>query len=942
MSDSYLLPVSKSLVDAVVPLLSDGRSDYSRCIVVFPGKRPAQFLRKALVLRAGRSIIPPRIFSIDQFVDFLYHDILGLQERDLQPLDAVAVLYDLYLETPDRIGGESFRDLDAFLPLGLKLLQEFEEMHIARIPPGTLRDGLSVVTAGNPGSLHNLYTRFYIAVGARHSCTRSVRYRSVADWLKPEHIASYEKVIIAGFFALNSSERVILRTIGDSGNSVFLFQEGRDIRRHIQDLDMKPVVVAGEVPKPAIRFYRSPDSHGQVFGLSAVLEACNTPDAKLDERSVVVLPAPETLFPLLHQALSPFGTDEYNISLGYPVNRTPVYGFLSRMMESITSRSTGKFYAPAYLNFILHPYTKNILFEGRADVTRILFHAIEEDLAGKKSRTYFTLEDIEGDDPLLRVVASRLEGGEEATGIARLRAHLKEIHDNTIRRFLSIESVGHCARLCIDALLYLDDRSTARLHPLFRTYVEAIIASLEEVVNSLLGSRTFPDAGAYFSFLKRSISSASVPFPGTPLQGLQVLGLLETRNLKFDRVFMLDVTDDVIPGGASHDTLIPNKVRESLGLPTYRDSEAITAYHFDLLVRGAKEVHLFFTENGSKEKSRLVEKLLWDGEKNTDGGGNPVSNIRYNISLTNDTPSPIRKSDDVMGFLKTFTYTATALDAYLKCPLRFYYTFVLRLHEREEVSGEIERVDLGSFVHKVLSRYFRDKEGRELGAPDLDHARMERVVEETFREVFGEEKISSSYLLKRQVKRQLVEFLTGYQEQVIAKASTAILGTEIKVEGTRDGHTFRGFIDRVERRGDRIYILDYKTGSNGDALRVSFDKLDPNDRATWDVAVGSLQLPLYALLYAQRESVGLEIINPAYLMLGRNLMDLSIEVGLFRDEPVSVDKYEILDQIIRALVREISDPDIPFKPTQDLEKNCPSCPFTGLCGTQWAERWQMG
>lgn len=942
MSESYLLPASRDLVDVVVSHLPEGRREYSGIMVVFPGKRPAQFLRKALARRAGHSIIPPHTFSIDQFVDFLYHDILGLHEGDLQPLDAVAILHELYLNMPDRIGGESFRDLDAFLPLGLKLYREFEEVAIARIPPRTLRDGLAVVTAGNLSSLHDLYTRFYEVVSKRSLCTRSVRYRSVADWLRPEQLETFEKVIIAGFFAPNASERVIMRTIGDAGNSVFLFQEGRDIRRHIQDLDMKPVKVEGTASKPALHFYRSPDVHGQVFGLGTLLETARTSGAELDERDVIVLPTSETLFPLVHQTLAPFADDEYNVSLGYPVTRTPVYGFLNRLMEAITSRYGGKFYAPAYLNFILHPYTKNILFDGRSDVTRILFHAIEEHLAGEKSRTFFSLEEIESDDPLLRRVASRLEGGEEATGIARLRAHLQDIHNNTIRQFLTIESIGHLTRRCIEVLLYLDDHSTARLHPFFRPYVENIITALENVGSSLLSNQTFREMSAYVGFLTRAISSAEVPFPGTPLQGLQVLGLLETRNLRFDRVYMMDVTDDVIPGGASHDTLIPNKVRESLGLPTYRDSEAITAYHFDLLVNGAKEVHLFFTENGSKEKSRFVEKLLWEAQRNTTADINPVSDIRYDISLTNDTPTPIPKSDDIVDFLKTFSFTATALDAYLKCPLRFYYAHVLRLQERESVTGEIERVDLGLFVHKVLARYFRGKEGREISPTDLDGTQLEQMVDETFLEAFGAEKISSSYLLKRQVEHHLVEFLTGYQRRILESATTTLLGVEIKVEGTRYGHSFRGYIDRVERRGERIVILDYKTGSNDDWLRVRFDKLNPDDRQTWDAAIGSLQLPLYAHLYAQRNGVELKDIHPAYLMLGRNQIDLSIEAGLFRDEPPSVEKYEILDKIIQELVREVADPVVPFHPTKDLDRNCPSCPFTGLCGTQWVERWQFG
>ncbi|MEK9136361.1 MAG: hypothetical protein AAB393_04510, partial [Bacteroidota bacterium] len=348
-----------------------------------------------------------------------------------------------------------------------------------------LEEAISGVTLGNLRPLSNVYASFYDEVNRRGFCTRALKYAVVADFLSEDHLSSFDAIVVAGFFALTNVEKTIFQTLKRMDTVVFLFQQGKGLEKHLQEVGLRPKhVPVGRVASPAnneVLFYQSPDSHGQVFALSGKIQEQRKNSGALDERTVVVLPASETLLPIYHQTLALLKDDEFNISLGYPVIRTPVYGFLQSLMDLVGSMYDDKLHAPDYVKFVLHPYTKNILFSGRSDVTRILFHSLEEHFAGEKSRTFFTLEEIEGEVQLLTDVAQRVIALGVDCSSAHMRQHLRTIHDRTIRKLIGAPTLGSLAQRCIEVLMYVDEESTAQQHPLFRPYVETLIESLDGI-----------------------------------------------------------------------------------------------------------------------------------------------------------------------------------------------------------------------------------------------------------------------------------------------------------------------------------------------------------------------------------------------------------------------------------------------------------------------------
>ncbi len=628
--------------------------------------------------------------------------------------------------------------------------------------------------------------------------------------------------------------------------------------------------------------------------------------------------------------------DEYNVSLGYPLHRTPVFGFLNNLMELVNSMDGDRIYIPDYLKFILHPYTKNIYFNGKSETTRVMFHTIEEELLKHKARTFTTIKEIERNETLFGDILKKLPEYEKGTREEHLREHLKVIHKNTIERFISFQNIRDFASKCIEALLFIFNNSTARLHPLFHPFSESFIASLDVLLRSMMKDIAFSERSSYFVFLRKYIMTVHTPFSGTPVKGLQVLGSLETRNLKFETVFVLDANEDILPDTRKEETLLPFKAREILGLPTYMDRDKLTAYYFDALLKGAKKVHLFFIENDKTERSRFVEKLLWDRQKK-DKITDVMSYIRpvqYQVKLINSAPGPIAKTDGMVAFLRDFCYSATALNRYLKCPLQFYYASVLGLSRKEEMTGDIERDDLGNFVHAVLMRYFFDKKGRPLEETDIIIRQMDSIVEGLFEQKYGKDPSGALYFLKRQVKRHMADVLKYYYLPLVKEKKVTVLQSEEPIRVNVGSFNLSGRLDSVEQRDDKTVIVDYKTGSSPNYLKIDMEKLDIGKRETWDKAIGSIQLPFYLLLYTEKKKRTIEKLDALFLLLGRSMISRDVELSLF-DGSSPAEMFAPLKILIFKALNEIIDPLVPFGQAADSKKVCPTCDFQYICGTQW-------
>jgi ATP-dependent helicase/nuclease subunit B len=939
VSRHVIISPAQNLIHEVASRLQSETNDFSSSIVVFPGKRPAHFVRKALAERIGGSYIPPRIFSIDSFIEYLVAEKLGLSFKSLDNFDAVALLFEIHTSISEHLGGEHFNSIDRFIGLGLKLYDELEELVMADVSLRRVKEAMEAAPLGRLHALPDYFERFYSGVEEKGFITRSLNYRKAAAQIDSIDLSSHQSVLFAGFYAYTVLEQRILSSLLHRSNSVFIAQQGPGLLSHVQSLgiDIDTAELPDTLAAPSCHFYKASDTHGQVFAVSQKIRTMLDSGAPINERTAIVLPSAEALFPVVHQTLPLLPKEQYNIALGYPLRRTPLFGFVSNLMDIGAGARNGDVPAREYTTFVLHPYTKNIRFGQRSDVTRVLFHAIETHLADTQSRMFVSLESLEKDKPLLDSVCRSLAAGGIDVTIGDVQKHLRTIHDETIRKFLTPRSLGEFAGRAVEILQYIYKHSTATRHRFFHPYAQRFIEFFESIRTSLLASHQFSDPASYFAFMRNAVASEEVPFSGTPLVGLQVLGLLETRNLSFDTVFLLNATDDVIPGTRGNDVLLPQPLREILGLETYRHRERLIEYYFSILLAGARSVHCFYTESGNHEKSRFLEKLLWDEQRKKQSLDvrDLIQVIRYNVQLSTEKPESIGKTPAVLDYLGQFEFTATSLDTWLTCRLKFYYAHVLKLSEKEEVADDIDQLEVGSLVHNVLTAFFRRTVGRTLTAADLDLGRLRQELDALYAEEYGTDLVGASYLVKQQLVRQLEAFITGYQAPRIKQESVKLLGLEEAITVTTGGFNFTGRIDRIEQRGPRHVILDYKTGRDDSYVKINIDKLVPDDPATWRTAIGSFQLPMYMLLYSEARKVPITSILPAYLFLGRNEITPDIETGVGGKNHTPAEVYEAVRPVLFGTINEILDPAKRFEPTEDLQSACPLCPYQAICRTSW-------
>ncbi len=939
MSRHVIISPTQNLVQEVASRLVGDTNDFSSSIIVFPGKRPAHFVRKALAGRIGGSFIPPRIFSIDSFVEHLVTDKLGLSFRPLDNFDAVALLFEIHSSIDEHLGGEHFNSIDRFIGLGLKLYTELEELVMADVNVRRVSDAMEAVPLGRLQALPKYYERFYALVAEKGFITRSLNYKMAAEQIGNIDCSAHQTILFAGFYAYTALEQRILSSLLQRENCVFIAQQGPGLQQHLQSLGIEADLSDSSDPPPATacHFYKASDTHGQVFAVSQKIKAMLASGEPMNEKTAIILPTADALFPVVQQTLSLIPQDQYNIALGYPLQRTPLFGFLSNLMDIGAGARNGDVPAREYTTFVLHPYTKNIRFGQRSDVTRVLFHAIETHLAGRQSRMFVSLESLETNNVLLESVCRSLAASRIDVTLADLRNHLRVIHDQTIRKFLNPKSLGDFASRAVEILQYIYKQSTATRHRFFHPYAQRFIEFFESIRMSLLASYQFSDASSYFAFMRNAVSAEEVPFSGTPLVGLQVLGLLETRNLSFDTVFLLNATDDVIPGTRGNDVLLPQPLREKLGLETYHHRERLIEYYFSILLAGARTVHCFFTESGNHEKSRFVEKLLWEEQRKKQSLDvkELVQVIRYNVQLSTARPEAVAKTHGVLDHLREFEYTTTSLDTWLTCQLKFYYAHVLKLSEKDEVADDIDQFDIGSFVHTVLTAFFRRTVGKTLTPADLDLSQLRQELETLYAENYGTDLVGASYLVKQQLVRQLEAFITGYQLPKIRQEAVKLIGLEEALTVNAGGFNFTGRIDRIEQRGAHHVILDYKTGRDDSHVRINIDKLDPDDPSTWRGAIGSFQLPMYMLLYSEAKSVAITSILPAYLFLGRNEITPDIETGIGGKNHTASEVYEAVRPVLLGTINDILDPAKNFEPAEELHKACPQCPYQAICGTSW-------
>ena len=924
--------IIQEAADFICENFSAKQKNFSRVACVFGGRRPALFLRRAIGGKLKSGFVPPQVFSMDDFVDHLS----GTKNNRFAGLDAAYFIYRYAKENLPFVmrGSDNFA---AFLPWAEEIISFIEQLDLEYVHDAQLINVEKSAEIGYevPHGINDLLRNIVDLRRNLHehceklrSFSRGMRYRRAADIAAEQAYADFDAVIFCGFYYLHKSEQKIIKGVCAKDKAVLIFQgnplEWGVLADNLKVLEIDVVSGAAKKFDPNFSIYEAFDMHSQAVAAKEILSA-----DKKNENTVVVLPRTEMLLPFLSQA-APFLGD-FNVSLGYPLKRSAFYGLFELLFKAQETRRENNYYARDYLNLLSHPLVKNLSLAGDAAVTRVLVHRLEALFSGAEKsslggRLFTDCETVENEAAVYGPVKEDLAAMGIEANLDDLRWLLKELHFLFFKNWQEVKAFGQFAERFGQLLDILVDKSAAWKFPFNVKVVRRLFEIKDEFANVTFADEEFSSLEIW-EILRRALGGALVSFSGSPLRGVQVLGLFETRSLKFKNVVVMDLNESVLPRLKVHEPLIPREAMLSLGLNRLEKEEEIQRYHFMRLLAGADKVHLIYEASPAKEKSRFIEELLWRRQKES-VSLDTVAAQRIVFPLTIGRKGcDVEKTPAMVEFMQNCSYSSSRVNSYLNCPLEFYYHYVLGLKERDDLLEDVDAAHIGTFIHEFLEDVFKPFVGK---VPVIDK-RFRTVFFKKLDEKFENELVqrmrSESFLLKKIIITRLEKFLDNEAKRPVKRIISleAERWEKVTLRGNKFSFVYK--TDRVDELVDgSILVLDYKTGGSHLAPKKLKElRLMEMDRESIAANIRSFQLPLY-YAFTGRAYPGVAVNAELY-----NIRKLERIPFITPDESADADEIvKICFTALEYLFGEMLDVNVPFVKTSD-SRRCEVCAFKVMC-----------
>ena len=1008
---SFLEEVSRQL-------LEKHRGHLADLTVVFPNRRAGLFFREILSRNIHEPGWSPRLLTFPEFITEL---------SDLRPPDQLTLIFMLYQIYRRESGTKE--PFDRFYFWGELLLEDFNEIDKSLVRAddlfANLRD-LKVLDAGydyltpeqrelvarfwqgfnGPAdqplsppkqaflTFWNVLNRVYEGFRA-HLQERGLGYegmmtRAVAESLgKLSTDNPFSRVAFVGFNAFYAAEEQVVRWfVRQAGADAFwdvdahyvedpVQEAGQFFRRYRKRLDL-----AATLPDPLpqhfyadgprdIQIVGVPLEVGQAKLVGNVLQELIDRGDFVPERTAIVLPDQNLLFPVLHAL--PAAIRRVNVTMGYPLRNTSLYSLveqLLRLQEGKRLRSRAgsgqpgyEFHHTAVLAMLRHPYVNPIDHAAM----QLLIRRIEDE-----NRIYLHPEELHRTPFLQRLFRPVNAVPETFTYLLRL---LKDLHD-----YITSDATPNATQpenppipnsqsLIPNPLTHPADHSDLVLPVLEKELIYHLYIHVNRL-KALSEENQFQfEQGTFLKLFRQLMQSLRLPFTGEPLRGLQIMGVLETRNLDFDHVFILSANEGTYPPREVGHSFVPGNLRRGFGLPTPDQQDAIYAYTFYRLLHRARQVYLIHnTEDTpalSGEMSRFLYQLLYESEPQGDDtyrypdahGAFRIQRRTLSAPVRTLPPQPIAidKEPSVRERLAVYTdagpsgLTPSALNTYLDCRLKFYYKYVAGLRESEGVQDDVDPAVFGNVLHKAMERVYQrhvEQTGQTaVTAEDIKGFKgkaLDRAVQEGFQEHFRgrtDEKLTLegrnliAYDMVRKMAARILAMDAQYAPfEVVSLERETDTGYErllpVSVGDISVTVRLKGIIDRVDRKGDTVRVVDYKTGRDEKRIKSIVSLFDRDDRQRNKAA---MQAMFYAFLYEPRAAPD-EKITPG-LVNAKELFGDQFDLRLILGKH-PIDDYRPyaaeFTQALTGLLSELYDPAVPFTQTEDLKK-CDYCPFVRLC-----------
>ena len=945
-------------------------TDLSRIAVVFPNKRAALFLNEHLARIAGQPVWSPAYITISD---------LFRQHTDLKPADPIKLICDIHKSFTKCTGIDE--TLDHFYGWGQLLLADFDDIDKNMADADSIfcnlkdiheLDDISYLDDEQKEMLKRFFANFsddieselkkrFLSLWSHfgdiyHDYNRRLTeqgigyegaiYRKVASE-ETLHL-KYDKYLFVGFNLIQKVERVLFSRLMKEGKAKFYWdfdeyymptaraQQSASVPNNTasfaayltdfpNELDNTDRDIYANMRRPKrIRFISSPTENAQArFASNWFLE---NDRYKAGRKTAVVMCDESILLPIMHSL--PPEADKVNITSGFPLAMTPVASLVMLLFDLYTLglRKKGTAFNPHYFKKLMaHPYAR---------------HLQEVHL---KEMNDVHLKGVHLKGVHLSQVHQEKEMHQE--GIAALLQHIATL----------VKQVGIATKQEGDALT---QESVFRMFTILNR-----LAALAESGDLLVDNTTLR------RLVSQLVGAASIPFHGEPVIGVQIMGVLETRNIDFDNVLLLSCNEGNMPKGVNDSSFIPYSIRKAHGLTTIDNKVAIYSYYFHRLLQRAGDITIAYnnsTDNGhTGEMSRFMLQLLVESGQKID---------HYSLTAKNQ-PSPlmpkaIEKDETALSKLEEMSrLSPSAINTYIRCKLAFYYQYIAHIKEPDSDPETIDNRMFGNIFHRAAYLIYKDITDH---SPVIEKAHIQaylsnrKLLASVVDRAFEEEECKTNNGLQIINREVIIEYITKLLKidqqlcpfSILAMEEEAKVYTQLSftipsggalkggalVSSAPDKHydlTIGGIIDRLDAVTDkqtgkrRIRVVDYKTGNKPSSAIKSIEEVfDPKNIASKHSNY-FLQAILYSLIVSRSKewNAANDAVSPALLFIKQaatNDYDPTLCIDKHPISDVTVYEEEFLTKL-KETVADMYSPNAAFTPTDDRKK-CELCPYRMLCG----------
>lgn len=941
------------------------KGNLAHTAVVFPNKRAGLFFNEYLAQESDSPIWSPAYVSISE----LFRSLSPWEVGD--PVKLVCELYKIF-----RRETQSTETLDDFYFWGEMLISDFDDADKNKVDTDKLfsnlqdlrnimddytfiddeqeeairqffqnfsierRTALKERFISLWDVLGNIYKGFRESLASQNIAYEGMMYRHVIEHLDVDKLP-YEKYVFVGFNVLNKVEHTLFTQLKDAGKAVFYWdydefymkenrqavthEAGEFIRRNLRDF---PSPLSGELfknlSKPKeVHYIASSTENAQARYLPQwIRNNLTTPE----KETAVVLCNEALLQPVLHSL--PAEVKHVNITMGFPLSQTPVYSFLIALLELHThgfNFKSGRYTFQSVVTLLKHPYTRQLT--GQAEL-------LEKELT--RNNRFYPLPGELGKDEFLTRLFTPLSGN------LNLCIRLSK----TLQQVAGIYQANTSGTEDTDAFNQLYRESLFKAYTTinrFRTLIEEDELTVQ--------SETFR------RLLVKVLSATNIPFHGEPAIGMQVMGVLETRNLDFRHLVLLSVNEGQLPKSGGDSSFIPYNLRKAFGMTTIEHKIAVYAYYFYRLLQRAERITLMYNTSSDGlnrgEWSRFMLQFLieWPHpitRQFLEAGQSPQGTSPITVEKTPDVMRRMQSLFDVRANPKA-KFSPSALNYYLDCPLKFYYRYVAGLSAPDEVSAEIDSATFGSIFHYAAEHIYKDltTHGKVINKEALEtllrnEVKLQDYVDTAFKKLFfnvpqnEKPEYNGIQLINSAV---IARYLKQLLQNDLRYAPFTFIASEMEVDEPIDIQTPKGviksriggIIDRMDSKDGTLRIVDYKTGGDADTPPHVESLFIPDKKRSNYV----FQTFLYAAIMCRKQPT--MKIAPALLYIHRAATETYspvIQMGEPRKPKEAVEDFSKYEKEYRerlqGLLEEIFNPEKSFTQTEIIEK-CTYCDFKALC-----------